>query len=74
MAGGLYPEEFAQARVVGLAWLSFGIFQVLCKPETQHLQHAINGLVGGADCDEGVRGIEIVPVFEIRGRFKELGW
>lgn len=67
-----YPEEFTQARVVGLAWFPFYVLQVLGKPEAQHLEHAIQRLVGGADGDEGVRGIEVVPVLEVRGGLQQL--
>lgn len=62
-----YPEEFAQARIVGLAGLALCVLDVFCEPETTDFQHAIEGLVGGSNGYEGIGGIEIVPVFEIRG-------
>lgn len=68
-----YPEKFAQARVVGLARLALGIFQVLCEPEAQDLEHAVDGIVRGADGYKCIGGIEIVPVFEIGGGLEELG-
>lgn len=67
-----YPEEFTQARVVGLAWLPFYVLQVLGKPEAQHLEHAVQRLVGGANGDESIRGIEVVPVLEVGRGLQQL--
>lgn len=69
-----YPKKFAQTRVVRLARLALGILDVLCEPETADFQHAIDGIFGGSDGYEGIGGIEIVPVFEVRGGLEELGW
>lgn len=70
---GSYPEEFAQARVVGLAWLPLCVFQIFCEPKPQDLEHAVDGVVRGADGDEGIGGVEVVPVFEIRCWLEQLG-
>lgn len=69
---GTYPEELAEARIVRLAWLPLCVFQILCKPEAQSLQHAVDRVVGGADGYERIWRIEIVPVLEVGGRFQEL--
>lgn len=73
-----HPEELAQRRIVGLAWLSLDIFlcnsqsclvhrdmsayQVLCEPEAQASQQAAEIVVGVADADECVWPIQVVPV------------
>lgn len=67
-----YPEELAQARIVGLARLPLGIFQVLGEPEAHDFEHAVEGIVRGADGDKGIGGIEIGPVFQVRGGLEQL--
>lgn len=67
-----YPEKLAEARIVRLAWLPLCVFQVLCKPEAQSLQHAVDGVVGGADCYEGIGRIEIIPVLQVGRGLQEL--
>lgn len=69
-----YPEELPQTRVIWLARLPLCIFQILSEPEPQHLQHAVDRLVRGANGNKGVRRIEIVPVFEVGCRLEELRW
>lgn len=69
-----YPEKLAQTRIVGLARFALCIFNVLGEPETADFQHAIDGIVRSTDCYEGIGGIKIVPVFEVRGRLEQLGW
>lgn len=64
-----YPEEFPQCRIIGLAWLPLHVLQILCKPEPQHLQHPIKGIVRVANGYECVGLVEVVPVFEIGRRF-----
>lgn len=64
----IYPEELAQAGIVGLAWLSLRILQVLCEPEAQDFQHAIDGVVGGANSYECIGRIDVVPVLEVGRR------
>lgn len=71
--GGTYPEKFAEAGVVWLAWLSLCVFQILCKPEAESLQHAVDRVVGGADGYECIGRIEIVPVFKVGRWLQELG-
>lgn len=68
-----YPEKFTQAGVIGLARLALGIFQVLCEPEAQDLEHAVDGIVRGADGYKCIGGVEIVPVLEVGGGLEELG-
>jgi len=67
-------KEFAQTRVVWLAGLSLRVLQVLCKPETEHLEHAVHRFIGSSYRNESVWRIEIVPVLEIGSWFEELGW
>jgi len=69
-----YPEEFPQGRVVWFARLPLHILQILCKPESQHLQRAIELIAGVANGYERVRLIEVVPVLEVGRRLEELGW
>lgn len=72
-----YPEELAQRRVVGLAWLALDIFlpksalclllrcgayQVLREPETQAAQQTAELVVRVADADECVWPVQVVPV------------
>lgn len=71
--GGAHPEELAETRVVRLARLSLCIFEILCKPEANHFQHSVEGLIGCANANERVGCIEVGPVLEIRGRLQELG-
>lgn len=67
-----YPEKLAKARIVRLAWLPLCVFQILCKPEAQSLQHTVDGVVGSADGYEGIGRIEIIPVLEIGRGLQEL--
>lgn len=70
---GTYPEKLAEARIVWLAWLSLCIFQILCKPESQSLQHAVDRVVGGADGYERIGRIEIIPVLKVGRGLQKLG-
>lgn len=67
-----YPEELAEARIIRLARPSLHILQILCEPKPQDLEDTIERLVGGADGDKGIRGIEIVPVLKVGSRFQKL--
>jgi hypothetical protein len=58
--------------VRGLARLALDIFQVLGVPEPQHFQHAPQIIIRVANGNEGVRLVEVVPVFEVRRRLQEL--
>ena len=49
-----YPKELAETGVVGFARSALGIFEIFGEPETQDLQHAIDGVVGGSDGDKGI--------------------
>lgn len=69
-----HSKELAQARIVWFAGLALGILQVLCQPETDNLEHTVERLIRGTDGDEGIGGIEIGPVFEIRRGLKQLRW
>lgn len=71
--GGTYPEKLAKAGIVWLAWLSLCVFQILCKPEAESLQHAVDRVVGGADGYERIGRIEIVPVLKVGRGLQELG-
>lgn len=71
--GGTYPEKFAEAGIVWLAWLPFCIFQIFCKPEAESLQHAVDRVVRGADGYERIGRIEIVPVLQVGRGLQELG-
>jgi hypothetical protein len=68
-----HPEELAEDRVVGFAGPALDVLEVLGQPEAHHLEHAVEGLVGRANGGKGVGGVDVVPVFEIRRRFEELG-
>ena len=68
-----HSEELAKARVVRLARFALCVFEVLCKPEANDFEHAIEGFIGGTDADEGVGSVEVGPVFEVRGWFEQLG-
>ena len=72
-ARGTYPEKLAKTRIVRLAWLSLCIFQIFCKPEAESLQHAVDGVVRGADGYECIGRIEIVPVLQVGRGLQELG-
>lgn len=67
-----HSKELAQARVVGLAGLALGVLEVLGQPEADDLEHAVEGFVRGADGDEGIGGVEVGPVFQVRGGFEQL--
>jgi hypothetical protein len=72
-----YPEELAQRRVVGLAWLALDVFlpksalrlplyrgayQVLGEPEAQAAQQTAELVVRVADADECVWPVQVVPI------------
>lgn len=71
--GIAHPEELAQARVIRLAGLALGIFQILGQPEADDLEHAVEGLVGAADGDKGIGSVEVGPVFEVGRGLEQLG-
>lgn len=67
-----HSKELAETRVVGLARLALCIFEILGQPEADHLEHAVKGLIGSADGDKGIGGVEIGPVFQVRGGLEQL--
>lgn len=75
MVGGpaTYSEEFAETGVVGFAGLALCVFDILGEPETNDFEHSVERFVGGANCDKGIRGVEVGPVFEVGGWLEKLG-
>lgn len=57
-----YSEKLSERRVVWLARLSLDIFQILRKPESADLQHAIQWILRVPYCTESVWNIKIRPV------------
>lgn len=68
-----YPEKFTEARIIWLARLALCVLQILCEPESANFQHTIDRVVRSTDSNKGIRGVEVVPVFEIRSGLQELG-
>lgn len=71
-AAKTHPEELAENRVVRLARPALDVFEILCQPEAYNLEHTVERLVGGANGSEGVGGVDVVPVLEVRRGFEEL--